>query len=129
MAGNGVDLEKIIKVLSENPELVGSILSKLAENQEKTDEVSASAAQGDEATKEQDAQSLLNTSEARTVSAKVEESAPTSTYPGFSGHTHNESDKRKRLISALKCYLSPKRQKSLESMLLISEIIDIAKGG
>ncbi len=127
MASGGVDLEKIIKILSENPELLMGILSKLNENQNtESDSTESTNINTGLSEKESIPTSLTHNEKGEEAALQ---SAPVSVGFNSERGARNENDKRKRLISALRGCVSPKRQKSLESMLLISEIIDTMKGG
>lgn len=95
------DLSKIVNLIMENPSLIA--------------EISALAKKNDESTQETEPVPEQNASEAiASVSA--------STPPIIS-----RSDKRQRLLSAMKPYLKDERSRAIDSMLSIAEILDMIR--
>ncbi len=92
------DLSRIVSLIMENPKLIEEIKG-LAEKDE-----------GDEA--------------AAAPPTATESEEPASTY------AQSESGakiKRRELLSALKPYVSPERSRAIDSMISISEILDMMK--
>lgn len=92
------DLGKIVSLIMENPDLIARIQS---------------LAKGDEG------KEAANTPEQKEVeTAPVAVSAPIAPDP---------RDKRNRLLSAMKPYLSGERAKAIDSMMSVAEILDMMK--
>ena len=93
------DLGKIVSLIMENPDLIARIQS---------------LAKGDEG------KEAANTTEQKEVEAvaPVAVSAPIAPDP---------RDKRNRLLSAMKPYLSGERAKAIDSMMSVAEILDMMK--
>ena len=95
------DLNKIIGLILENPSLVEQISALAKQN---TDDV----------TEDKESAPVISEQESSPVSVSV---------------TEARGDKRTRLLSAMKPYLSESRGKAIDSMLGIVGILDMMKGG
>ena len=93
------DLGKIVSLIMENPDLIARIQS---------------LAKGDVA---KEAANAPEEAEA-TAAEPVAVSAPIATDP---------RDKRNRLLSAMKPYLSSERARAIDSMMSVAEILDMMK--
>ncbi len=103
MSGNP-DLSRLVQTIMENPELVESI-SKLMANDEKPSDQTPTEAE-------------VKLPEP-TVSKPTD--VPTVTEP------YGKRERRTRLLSALKPYMSGERARAIDSMLSIVDVLDIMK--
>ena len=101
MSESAPDLSRIVNLIMENPELIAQI-SNLAKKD------------GDEHNES------VKKDEEHNESAAAE---PTVTTPTPSRHTH-----RRDLLSSLKPYLSAERQRAIDSMMTIADVLEAMKG-
>ncbi len=99
------DLGKIVSLIMENPDLIARIQG-LAKGEAKEPEGSADTA----------AESVSSAPSAVETVAAVEASRPIDTR-----------EKRNRLLSAMKPYLSGERARAIDSMMSVAEILDMMK--
>ena len=97
------DISKVISVIMQNPALIEEISSLLG----KASEEAPPPEPKSEVVKE------------------VEEAAPTASIPEIQGGTRGAD--RKRLLGALKPYVSKERAKAIDSMISIAEILDAVR--
>jgi hypothetical protein len=102
-----LDLSKVIGVIMENPALIEQI-SNL------TKQVSSESTQG------------VSTDMPEQTVEKVEQAEQKST-PTYSPNVTPRSN-RAQLLGALKPYLSEERAKAIDSMISISEVLDMMRG-
>ena len=94
------DLSRIVGLIMENPKLIEEI-SSLAKASDKSEEC--------------------------TVSEREEE-VPTSAMASDGGKLSTDSkERRARLLSAIKPYVSEQRAKAIDSMITISEMLEVMK--
>ena len=101
MSESAPDLSRIVNLIMENPELIAQI-SSLAKSENEARE---------EPTK--------NEGDAEVSSYREEKATP----PTPSRHTH-----RRELLSSLKPYLSKERQRAIDSMMTIADVLEAMKG-
>lgn len=112
MDNSSLDLSKVVSLIMENPKLIGEIKS-LMENKDSSEEtVSESIATDTELPAEMPESNSPPTQ-------KEEKSVPTSASAAGSN--------RRKLLTAFKPYLSGERQKALDSIVSIADVIDAMK--
>ena len=100
------DLSKLVQTIMENPELVESI-TKLMANDEKPSEQTPTATE-------------VKLPEP-TVQKPPEATVPTATEP------QGKRERRTKLLTALKPYMSGERARAIDSMISIVDVLDIMK--
>ena len=98
------DLSKIVNLIMENPTLIAEI---------------SALAKGDSAKEE-------HTSAAPEPIAQTPASTPAS-IPAGALPIISKSEKRQRLLSAMKPYLKDERSRAIDSMLSVAEILDMVR--
>ena len=98
------DLSKIVQLIMENPDLVDSI-SRLAQSDGATEEKAVEAP-------------------APTPVEPVKERVQA---PQTNSDAQGKKERRTRLLSALKPYMSGERARAIDSMLSIADVLDVMK--
>lgn len=108
MEENNLDIGKLVGLIMENPTLIEQI-SALAKGDKQSNEGATVPTVAEE-----------NSDEMKTAETEV-----TPTYKELS--TYPKSNNRKKLLGALKPYVSSERASAIDSMLGIADILDLMK--
>lgn len=105
---SGVDLNSVINLIMQNPELLSEIKRLAEENAKDTDSSDSTEA------------------EVKEVATAKEESAAAmpATEPQRTSHS---GVRRSELLHALSPYMSPGRQKAIETFMTIADILDMMR--
>ena len=111
MDNSSLDLSKVFSLIMENPGLVSQIKS-MVENGEKAESV---------------AEELSTSAESEGGEELSLPSPSPKVAVGANAPTESMASNRKKLLSAFKPYLSGQRQKALDSIVTIADVIDTMK--
>ena len=112
MDNSSFDLSKVVSLIMENPTLIGEIRS-LMDNKENTEETVSKNTATDPELPAEKSESISPPPQ------KEEKIVPTS--------VSDIGSNRRKLLSAFKPYLSGERQKALDSIVSIADVIDAMK--
>ena len=110
---NGINLSEVINLIMSNPELMNTIKSM-----------------GQRLSTERDSEPV--DSKAEEEREKAPETASSEESTATYSHLEQKAQpggRRRRLLSALKPYLSADRASALDSILVIGDVLDAMKGG